>query len=30
MIVRFLKAGAMIDGDWWKTDKGVPQGSVLS
>ena len=20
----------MIDGDWWRTDKGVPQGSVLS
>ena len=30
LIVRFLKAGVMIDGDWWKTDKGVPQGSVLS
>jgi hypothetical protein len=30
LIARFLKAGVMIDGDWWKTDKGVPQGSVLS
>ena len=30
LIVRFLKAGVMIDGDWWRTDKGVPQGSVLS
>lgn len=30
LIHRFLKAGVMIDGDWWKTDKGVPQGSVLS
>jgi len=30
LIVRFLQAGVMIDGDWWKTDKGVPQGSVLS
>jgi RNA-directed DNA polymerase len=30
LIGRFLKAGVMIDGDWWKTDKGVPQGSVLS
>ena len=30
LVARFLKAGVMIDGDWWKTDKGVPQGSVLS
>jgi len=30
LIARFLKAGVMIDGDWWRTDKGVPQGSVLS
>ena len=30
LIFRFLKAGVTIDGDWWKTDKGVPQGSVLS
>ena len=30
LITRFLKAGVMIDGDWWRTDKGVPQGSVLS
>ena len=30
LIARFLKAGVMIDGDWWRTDKGVSQGSVLS
>jgi len=30
LIARFLKAGVMIDGDWWKSDRGVPQGSVLS
>jgi group II intron reverse transcriptase/maturase len=30
LVARFLKAGVMIDGDWWKTPKGVPQGSVLS
>lgn len=30
LIERFLKAGVMINGDWWNTDKGVPQGSVLS
>lgn len=30
LIDRFLHAGVMIDGDWWRTDKGVPQGSVLS
>ena len=30
LLRRFLKAGVMIDGDWWKTEKGVPQGSVLS
>ena len=30
LITRFLRAGVMIDGDWWRTDKGVPQGSVLS
>ena len=30
LIVRFLKAGVMIDGDWWKSERGVPQGSVLS
>ncbi len=30
LIVRFLKAGVLIDGDWWQTDQGVPQGSVLS
>ena len=29
LIARFLRAGVMIDGDWWRTDKGVPQGSVL-
>ena len=30
LVARFLKAGVMIDGDWWRTTKGVPQGSVLS
>lgn len=30
LIVRFLKAGVMISGNWWKTERGVPQGSVLS
>jgi RNA-directed DNA polymerase len=30
LVARFLRAGVMIDGDWWRTDKGVPQGSVLS
>lgn len=30
LLRRFLKTGVMIDGDWWKTEKGVPQGSVLS
>ena len=30
LVSRFLKAGVMIDGDWWRTTKGVPQGSVLS
>jgi RNA-directed DNA polymerase len=30
LVTRFLKAGVLIDGDWWKTDKGVAQGSVLS
>ena len=30
LIARFLKAGVMIDGDWWKSERGVPQGSVLS
>ena len=30
LVTRFLKAGVMIDGDWWRTTKGVPQGSVLS
>lgn len=30
LIFRFLKAGVMIGGDWWKPERGVPQGSVLS
>jgi RNA-directed DNA polymerase len=30
LIVRFLKAGLMIEGNRHDTDKGVPQGSVLS
>lgn len=30
LVTRFLKAGVMIDGDWMRTGKGVPQGSVLS
>lgn len=30
LIARFLKAGVMIDGNWWKSERGVPQGSVLS
>jgi group II intron reverse transcriptase/maturase len=30
LITRFLRAGVMIDGDWWRTAKGISQGSVLS
>lgn len=30
LIVRFLKAGVLIDGQRRNTDEGVPQGSVLS
>jgi RNA-directed DNA polymerase len=30
LIVRFLKAGVMIEGRRYDTDEGVPQGSVLS
>lgn len=30
LILRFLKSGVMIDGAWWKSERGVPQGSVLS
>jgi len=30
LIVRFLKAGVMEQGKYYQTDKGTPQGSILS
>ena len=30
LIVRFFKAGVMEDGHWQETERGVPQGAVLS
>jgi RNA-directed DNA polymerase len=30
LIVRFFKAGVMEDGQWQETERGVPQGAVLS
>lgn len=29
-IVRFLKAGVMEDGKWYETEKGTPQGGIIS
>ena len=29
-IVRFLKAGVMEEGNWYETDKGTPQGGIIS
>ena len=29
-IVRFLKAGVMEQGKWYETDKGTPQGGIIS
>jgi retron-type reverse transcriptase len=29
-IVRFLKAGVMEEGKWQVTDKGTPQGGIIS
>ena len=30
LIVRFLKAGVMEEGEYYQTDKGTPQGGILS
>jgi len=30
LIVRFLKAGIMVEGRYQETDKGTPQGGILS
>jgi RNA-directed DNA polymerase len=30
LIIKFLKAGVMVEGKYQKTDKGTPQGGILS
>jgi group II intron reverse transcriptase/maturase len=30
LVARFLKAGVMEEGKWWESDRGTPQGGVLS
>jgi group II intron reverse transcriptase/maturase len=30
LIVRFFKAGVMEDGEWQETERGTPQGAILS